>query len=200
MDQDNNYSQPLPNFNNQNTGNILIGVSAPTINIPNQQNLLQGLGTLYPNGINGNITIGGTSFSYGTPLTKEEQEELDRMMKDHQEEIKLMRIDNFKKLAAELRQTIVDIIFWRKTAEEMKVLNKPMPARLIELTNKKNGSGTLSFHGGYSSGCISCGHAHHNNTLLMNLPLNALLECGLSEEDIIRAHKEACAEEALTEL
>src|SRR5271157_2351309 len=66
----------------------------------------------------GQYTVTSTSIigTHTPVMTKEEQDELAVLEKEHTEKEKFARIDAFKMLHPDLRQRVVDYIFWKVEA------------------------------------------------------------------------------------
>jgi hypothetical protein len=155
----------------------------------------------------GKLLLGGITSTFtgtipsGPPLTSEEAEELNRLAIDRATESKRLKVEEFKKLPADFRQTVINKLLWKKFVKEANEKEVQMTDREAELINKQNQAnmGIGSYIGG-SNLRISSGstqwYTGPNGALSIEEAVS--LPAGLTEADLIDAHNEACAEEALT--
>lgn len=157
------------------------------------------LGKLLVGGYSSGITSTYTGvFPPGPPLTTQEAEELDRLEKDRVAQSKLLKLEEFKKLPADFRQTVINKLLWKRFVKEANQKEAQMTDREIELMNKRNAASIGSFIGGAGIS-ISSGHQWYTGPNgALSVEEAVTLPAGLNEADLIDAHNEACAEEALT--
>jgi hypothetical protein len=77
------------------------------------------------------------TFTMAHTMSNEEIEELSKLEEERKSEIKLKKIEIFRKLPANLRQKIVDEIMLERTQLEMENVEVPYSSRHQELINKK---------------------------------------------------------------
>ncbi len=178
-------------------------------------------GNIYVNTGNGiaQVSIGGVATTATVPdFTTADAEELKRLEADRQSQIKLNKIERFKKLPSALRQQVVDEIIYNRAFTEISNLDVPKEQRQNELEQKSSYSRAFNPWGTFGGGVFGgagIGHPMIGSPGLGGIgSLQHTLEQmgmatppypyrrfpiphGLSEEDILQAHNGACAEEAL---
>lgn len=153
-----------------------------------QQNTFIGHSAGIAHSISGGNVFVGNSFQ---PLTAEEAKELLTLEEEYKRELKVSKISYFKNLPVETRQYIVNTILWQREAERIKKIEEEveakMPDRFKELKSRQ-----INLNSWYQSGVgINSIYNGHIGAIMPFLG-------GLSQEEIISAHSDACAEEALT--
>lgn len=148
----------------------------------------------------GQVTLGGglttqqlTSILQAfQALTPEEKAELEQLKKDHQQSVKLAKLSEFKKLPSDLRQFIVNIIYWKEAKDKIEQTSVDKPDRLKELEQKESNSNMSQYMGGIS-GVSAVFHSNMGFDLLSLLPIPA----GVTAEQLKEAHVEATLEETM---
>lgn len=125
-----------------------------------------------------------TNGTIGKKLTPEEEKELKVLEEDYNARLKEVKLEKFRSLPKEFRQTIITMLSWSQVVEEIDDISIPMSDRHIELAPAKMSMGALhrlanSFRLGYNGN--------------KNLPDDITLT------DLAKAHTDACMEEALSE-
>lgn len=172
-------------------------------------------GNIYVNTGNGIAQVGIGSITNTTttapvvqPYTAEDAKELERLEADRQMEIKRTRLEKFKKVPAAIRQQIVDEIVWHRNVNDISNTDVTKSERQQELERKQmmnnpfaGGNPWNPFGaGGLSSQWLRTDHTHGLLDTLQQYPAfirRFAMPAGLTEEDILQAHNDACAEEAL---
>ena len=170
----------------------------------------QNIGTSVGHIPNSNNTVGqliSTLTAAPVTITKEEHEELNKLEEQFQIETKQAKIDAFKALPIELRQHIANCIVWAEAEVKINKTEASVPERLKQLRIKLGCSfvGSLGRNSGWTnttgSQNIFIGHqAGIANTVGVAAYNVTQGMTGLTTKEIIEAHLDACAEEALTEL
>ncbi len=163
-----------------------------------------GVGSIYW-GSGGNIQVQTGNGTYTTvaswpptPLTEEEKKELEELQRVHKEETKAVKLNEFKKLPAEMRQFVVNMIVWRKSSSSIHTVEATKSDRLKELESKL--WPTLGAGGGSSGLYISGGNFWFNNNVSsVQIDIAAILGLpdGITTDDIEAAHLEATIEEQM---
>lgn len=121
-----------------------------------------------------------TGFSFGDPLSKEENNELAGLVEHYNLDKKLLKIEAFKKLPFLVRQNAINLLIWQQYKKEISKLEPEKTARHIALEQKKN-SGLISITGSiWGSG--------------YNLHVEILPD-GITQEELEQAHVDASLEE-----
>lgn len=154
------------------------------------------LGTL------GGATTGtSTWITSSTPpapaLTPTEAAELESLRQDRAAESKKLKIEEFKKLPPDFRQTIVNKLLWKKFVKDSNAKEASMSDREVELQAKQNMQGIYIGGSGLSITSTYPGYLGSNSQVL-TVEEGVSLPTGLTETDLVNAHRDACAEEALT--
>ncbi len=76
--------------------------------------------------------------NYAIGLSPEEQKELEQLQTEYAAEIKACKLAIFKKLPAELRQFVVNALYWRECTQEINGVVVDKSERLKELENKNS--------------------------------------------------------------
>jgi hypothetical protein len=139
----------------------------------------------------GNGTITTTHVVCGPSLTQEEEKELKELREQHEINTKAAKIAEFKKLPAELRQYVINILTWNEEAGRIGKVNAERSARHHELEQKEAQSGKLN---------VSLGMSWMNHSGASIRIEGATPDVdGLSYEDLKRAHMEGTLEEQMLE-
>jgi hypothetical protein len=153
-------------------GGLTIGTSGQSLTVGQNGNLFWG------GGVN---TLGG--FTVG--LTQDEQKEFESLKKDWEIEKKVARIAEFKKIASEMRQFVINALMWYEQVQTINDAQAPQSARLQELINKEAAGKMYTLNGG-------------NIATWTNGPYQMLpLPEGLTVEDLKNAHIEQTLEEEM---
>jgi hypothetical protein len=112
---------------------------------------------------------------YGKQLSLEEQKELKSLREVYDENLKVEKLNKFKQLSSTLRQHIVNNILWDDACDEINNTYINKSDRYIELQGET---------------------VYINNGSNYGVP-KPRLPAGLSKEELIRAHNEACMEEEI---
>lgn len=126
------------------------------------------------------------------PLSAEEQKELAALEEARKAETKALRIKEFKKLPAALRQHVVNHIMWMKTITVANTIEAPVSARETELKNRNSNYNFTSILQGFMQYHTYAGTPMDNTWY----SVKGMIQ-GVSEEEIIDAHNEATIEEQL---
>jgi len=126
------------------------------------------------------ITTTGTSG-----LTTEEYSELHELRHEHENKIKDERLRLFKELPSKLRQKIVDKVILNKLIRDMRNVTVEKNERHKELSNRANPAYIIGDH------TVSWDASAFRDNI------NELLKW-FTEEELINAHNDACAEEILS--
>ncbi len=149
-------------------------------------------GSTIPN--SGVTTWTTTSIHVGDPLTKEEQVELDELRTQHVLDIRLAKIAGFKKLPAELRQFVVNMLTWNEEVDRLEAVSADKSQRQIELEQKESNNGFLT---------IQNGTAWLGNNAVTNatirIPDDFRVPDGLTVDELKQAHMESTLEEQMLE-
>ena len=114
-------------------------------------------------------------------LSPDEINEKATLEEARETETKAMRIAAFKALPAFLRQHVANAILWRQAVNSIQAMCAPTSARLRALESRDSSFATyFAYDGSYGSYSTR----EHEN-------------CGLSDDELLAAHTEAAAEEAL---
>lgn len=131
-------------------------------------------------------------------FTPEEAKELADLEADRARESKRLKIEAFKKLPAPLRQQIVDEITWLQEHNKISITEAPKSQRQQELEQKQasqynpwNSPNQWSIGRLQNPFITSTGMEQAMTWRRFTLPN------GLTDDDILKAHNDACAEETL---
>lgn len=204
----NNSNQDALSNSNQLTGS---GVGPATITVTtnglNSTNVCYGnpctcgahgaglLAQGFPYYMPGNLAT--TMTGLPAALTPEERTELERLESDRITAERALKIKIFKSTPAAIRQRVVDNIIWKQTVAAANVLVIEKSDRQKDLEFRDNPIKTY-LGGGYGSQLGT----PYNKFKWPGLATpegweySSTIE-GLSDDDLIAAHTEACAEEAL---
>lgn len=120
-------------------------------------------------------------ISIGTLIDSEHQE-LEALVEERSKETKRLQLERFSKLPASLRQYVVDTILWHKACDDIGYISAPKSPREIELEGK-NIIGLNSF--------VNTSNSSARLTVSPRIPN------GITEEELIQAHNNACMEEVI---
>lgn len=134
----------------------------------------------------GQLTASNQAFGH-FGITKEEQEELENLRKDHRAEVKRAKLSLFKGLSAQLRQSIIDKYEMKDCFSKMDKVSVQPSSRHSELDMKES----LSRMGMYGHSNMWAKSEAYEERFAMSLPQ------GISIEDLKNAHMEASIEESL---
>lgn len=160
-----------------------------------------GLGQLIGAGTITSTYSGSLQLQSGPPLTSEELTELENLRQDRTAESKRLKIEEFKKLPADFRQTVINKLLWKKFVKEANQKEVGMSQREMELIAKQSQSNNGMFIGGVGSnitlGSTYPGQWYSGSNGALTVEEAVTLPAGLTEADLVDAHNEACAEDAL---
>lgn len=169
-----------------------------------QQSTLTGSGQLIPGlyptppGLLSSSQVQQALASFIQGLSKEEQNELEQLRKDHANQVKAAKLGIFKKLPGEIRQLVVNAYEWKICFDNMNATTVIKDPRLAELERKdENAQIFKTAHTGHSHG-VPRGMAtqpFYSSGLFFGS--NFDLPEGLSLEDLKLAHMEASLEEEM---
>jgi len=123
------------------------------------------------------------------PLTAEEKQELENLKSQYANDLKVTKLNIFKKQSSQLRQYVINSFLWQETVNLMNSAKPSQSVRINELENKTStpfpflsGSGNTLFTQD-STGFIPYSHLPMPN--------------GISIEELQQAHVEATIEEEM---
>lgn len=132
------------------------------------------------------------------PLTPEEEVELKDLEVEHRIATKKAKLDHFKQMPREFRQSIINVLIWEEAVEEINAINPLVPERMRQLQSTKQ------LHGGYyGSGLGSTfgpGLGHHSSSSMWPpsfVKTKTMLPEGITKEELMEAHMDASLEEEL---
>jgi hypothetical protein len=133
----------------------------------------------------------GTSSAHSTVpfLSAEELEEHKKLCEDRVNALRSLRLEVFKKLPAELRQNVLNMLMWAQAVSDMNNISVPSP-RLDELSARLGTAGS-SIPSNVFLRAAYVGSPQATAIAYISLP------DGLSVEDLNKAHSEAVLEEQL---
>lgn len=142
-------------------------------------------------GVPVSIPYSGTlTYSY-SELTPEERKEYDELREQWNIEVKIAKLAKFKKLPTDLRQFVVNTIYWVEAMRKINNVTVPISERLNELSNRS------SFVRLNSSSSLNAIPIYTSNYSAMSESLNIPLPDGISFEDLKNAHIEQTMEEEM---
>ena len=129
------------------------------------------------------------------PLSKEEQERLEELKKEHEVAIKTAKLDVFKKAPAEMRQFVINALTWNETHNSIEAVSVPKTKEHSDLESRHNYGRLFMSHGsGFSINpqwSTSAGGSVFDFLRSIGLPN------GITVVDLQQAHLEATMEEEM---
>lgn len=129
------------------------------------------------------MAITSSSLFGINPLTPEENKELLRLREELKLETQKLKLEQFKKINPELRQFVVNMMYWEDHVKDMNTIEVPKSERMKEL-EQKDQAGKMFFGGPISSIDFSMFGS-------LRIPEN------ISKEELKQAHLDACLEEEM---
>ncbi len=127
-------------------------------------------------------------------LSKEEQDQLQELRKEHATATKLVKVNIFKKLPSSIRQQVIDAYEWKIAFETMNASTATKDQKLIDLERKEEMHSMLVHSGlGYKRQQAFDPTAYPGILFTHNQGLPN----GLTLEDLKQAHMEASLEEEM---
>jgi hypothetical protein len=125
-------------------------------------------------------------------LTAEEKEELKKLLEEHELEQKYKKLEEFKKLPAEMRQFYINVMTINTAVKQVNNVTVEKSSRLMDLEARNS---IFGIHRNY----ITNGTSFMPQYEPVKYDVKALIAEieDLSLEELFKAHTEACMEEAL---